>query len=584
MSERSTDHIFQRWYKSAEDYERQWRKENDRYFSYVDGDQWTAEERADIISRNQQPTVINMILPTIDMLISNQVNQRSDIQVCGREQSDDDKATLLTALLKHVFDSVNYTYYETQAFRDSITGGRGWMECGIRNNEIGKDIITINHIPWENVKCDPFSRKPDATDARFIIKEKWVDIDVAKKLFPAAAENITTVFGDAYRGQEDEAQKYSGERSPMYRYYDKGSSRVKICECYYKMPEERTVKILNEKTGKEEEKTIAEEVVHYVVFTDEIILEGSADVMNLKANPSPLKVNYYPLIPIYAMRDKKGRPQGVVKSLIDIQDQINKLNSKFIWSLASNRLIAEEGALRDPDEARDEYQKPDGLVVLNEGGINKVKTDDKYRDLSFMANHIQFLLATQQRISGVNDSMLGLGGTNERSGIMQATRINQGAAMQTSILENLYFSKLQVALVVLRLIGTYYTDYRIIRITQPNGAEASYEFNIPSQDAEGNSVILNNIDDTIHYDVVMKKVPPFTTMRERQLQIFSEVAKSGVIPPPIAAKMMLYLSEIPEKENLIFEIEQFYQAQAQVAAPAGQIAAPAGQVAPPMPQ
>jgi hypothetical protein len=270
------------------------------------------------------------------------------------------------------------------------------------------------------------------------------------------------------------------------------------------------------------------------------------------------------------MRDRFGRPKGIVRDLVDLQDQINKLNSKFLWTVAANRVIVEEGAVPDEDELREEMQKPDGLAILNEGGLAKMRVDDKYRDLSYMSNHLNFLLQTEQRISGVNDSMLGLGGTNERSGIMQNTRINQGAAMQTTILENMYFSKQRMALVLLRLIGTFYTDYRIVRITAPNGLTDNYEFNIPERDEAGNLTgnIINKIEDTLYYDVYLKKVPPFNSIRDRMLTIFAEILKSNVIPAPIAGKMMIMLSDMPNKEDLILELENFYQAQAQAAAPA----------------
>lgn len=221
--------------------------------------------------------------------------------------------------------------------------------------------------------------------------------------------------------------------------------------------------------------------------------------------------------------------------------------------------------MRDPDVLREEMQKPDGLAILNDGGLAKMRIDDKYRDLSYMSNHLNFLLSTEQRISGVNDSMLGLGGTNERSGVMQNTRISQGAAMQTTILENMYFSKQRMALVLLRLIGKFYTDYRVVRITQPNGLTDNYEFNLPKKDEDGNVTILNKIEDTLYYDVNLKKVPPFNSMRERQLTIFAEILKSNVIPAPIAGKMMVMLSDMPNKEDLILELENFYQAQAQAA-------------------
>lgn len=571
MSDLVPNHMFDRWLKAAQRYEADWRKANQQAFEYYDGEQWTEDEKAEIESRGQQPTVINTIQPTVDMVRSLEVERRIDIQVSGREGSDDKKATLLTALLKHVFDTSNFEYYHSESFREAVIGGRGWIELAIKADELGKDVIAINYIPWEDIYIDPHSRKPDASDARYIIKIKWVDRDIVKTLFPESVNLIDSRFNDDYKGQEYEAQKDANDRG-FENYYDVKTQRVKICECYYTMPEQAEINVLDELTGESKKKTVTRNIVHYVIFTDEVILKGSAEDHSKNENPNG--VNLYTLIPIYCSRDRNGRPRGIVKNLIDIQDQINKLNSKFLYTIAANRVLMEKGAVSDSEEAKEEFQKPDGLVLLNEGGLQKVKLDDKFRDLSYMSNHLNFLLTTEQRISGVNDSMLGLGGTNERSGIMQSTRISQGAAMQTSIMENLYFSKQRIAYVALRLIGKYYTDYRVMRITAPNGTTETYEFNKPEKDQDGNPIqIFNKIEDTLNYDVILKKVPPFNTMRERQLLIFSEVLKSGVIPAEVAAKIMLTLSDAPGKEDLIMQVENFYKEQKAAQAQAAQMAA-----------
>jgi len=565
--ESSVTHKFDRWLRSAKRFEETWRRDNQLNFEYYDGEQWTENEKSEIDERGQQSTVINTVRPTIDMVCAQEVERRADIQVCGREESDDNMAQLLTALLKHVFDECNFDYYHSLGFKEASIGGRSWLEATVKTDERGKDIVSVQHVPWENVYLDPYSRKPDASDAKFIIKIKWVDRDVLKTLFPDKVDQIDSVFDDDYKGQEYEAQTDASDRGNDW-YYDPRTQRVKVCECWYTKPTKEYVEILNDTTGEKEKKKIFKNKVHHVIFSDEVILSGSKD--DDEKNVNPLGVDLFPLVPIYCMRDRKGRPKGIVRDLVDIQDQINKLNSKFLWTVAANRVIIEEGAGRDADEIREEMQKPDGLVILNDGGLSRMRVDDKYRDLSYMSNHLNFLLQTEQRISGVNDSMLGLGGTNERSGIMQNTRINQGAAMQTTILENMYFSKQRIALVVLRLIGKFYTDYRVVRITQPNGLTDNYEFNLPTKDKDGNDTILNKIEDTLYYDVVLKKVPPFSSMRERMLTIFSEILKSNVIPAPIAGKMMIMLSDMPNKEDLILELENFYQAQAQAtqAAPA----------------
>lgn len=566
MSERVPDHIFDRWMRSAQKFEEEWRKGNQQNFEYLDGEQWSERERYTIESRGQQPTVINTILPTVDMVCAVASQQQADIQVVGRENSDENMATLLTALLKHVLDNCHYDYQEKIGIRESYIGGRSWFEIGIFTDERGKDLIKVDHVPWENVYLDPFSRKPDASDARFIIKNKWLDRDVVKSLFPEAEQMIDSVFEDDYHGQEYEAQINSTGRSDFY--WDAKSNRVRVCECYYKRPERVKIKVLNEDTGKEQEKEIIKDVLHYVIFSDEVILQGSATEHS--RNTPDLDIDAYPLVPMYCRRDRKGRPCGIVHNLIDLQDQINKLQSKFMWTLMSNRLIVEDGATDNIEQVREEYQRPDGVVKLNSGGLSKIRVDDKYRDLSYMSNHLNFLLMTEQRISGVNDSMLGLGGTNERSGVMQSTRISQGASMQTVMLENMFYARECVARVILKLIGRYYTDYRIMQVTEPNGTRVNYEFNkkereVDPSTGEVQERVLHKIENVLYYDVILKRVAPFTNLKERQMQIFAEVLKTGTLPAEIAGKIMLELSDLPNKQDLVMQMQGIQQQQQEIA-------------------
>ena len=563
MNERVHNHKFQRWMREAVRYEEEWRKGNESCYGYYDGKQWTEGEEAELELRGQDPAVFNLIRPTVDMLSSLEVERRADIQVCGREGSDDDKAQLLTELLKHVFDSCNFDYFHSAAFRDAVIGGRGWMECSTYTNEQGKDLIRVDHVPWENVYCDPFSRKPDASDARFIIKVKWVDRDMLKKLFPASADDIDSVFEpDDFRGQEYEAQNKAGDRGDE-KYYDAKTQRVKVCECYYTVPEYETIEVLNEQTGKRQNKEVMKQKLHFVIFSDDVILKGSAT--DDAANENPFGIDYYPLIPIYGTRDRKGRPRGVIRDLLPLQDILNKLNSKIVHFMGTNRLFIEEDAVNDPLEAHQEVQKPDGLISLRPGGLSKIRVEDKFRDMSFASNYATQIVGMFQRICGVNDSTLGMGGTNERSGIMQTTRISQGNAMQTVMLENMFYSKQRIALVLLRLMGKFYTDYRVMRVTRPNGEVETYEFNVPQVDpATGEPAgVLNDIGDTLYYDVILKKVPPFNSIRERQLMLITEVLKSGVvIPPQVASKIILESIDLPNKTDLLRETEAIYQAAA----------------------
>jgi hypothetical protein len=400
--------------------------------------------------------------------------------------------------------------------------------------------IHVDYIPWEEVYIDPYHRRPDGSDARYIIRQVWMDRDEVKERWPGKSDEVNTGFTDTYEGQEKKAQMTAGSDRLGLTCYDKSSNRILLNECFYRE---------------------SDDSLHYCLWSENVFFIGGERSAN--EWPYPPEVDCYPLVPIYCFKDSKGRPKGLVEYIRDMQDMLNKENSKFIWTISTNRVIAEEGAIKDPDSFRDEWNRPDGVVLLEDGGLVRVKSEDHVRESQHLLNHMNFLLMMIQRTSGVNDSLYGVGGTNERSAMQQVNRINQGNAMQTAIFENLYFSTKQACRCILKFIGAYYTDARVVRITKPNGQIDYMKVNqeVAPQEAGGEPVKINNINDILKYDVIMKPVQAYNSTREYALQVFSEVGKAGVFPPEILAEIMLSYSDMPNKQDILYRIQKFYDAQ-----------------------
>jgi len=312
----------------------------------------------------------------------------------------------------------------------------------------------------------------------------------------------------------------------------------------------------------------------YVLFAGNIFLAGSEDPE--AENEDPIGINMFPLVPFTAFRKRGGEPQGLIRLIRDPQDQVNKLNSKYLWCVSSNRLMIEESAVDDKDDFQNEWNKPNGVAICNDGKLGAIRPDDNARDLSGLSNQLNFMLAMIQKTSGVNDAMLGVGGTNERSATQQRTRIAQGSRIQTSIIENFYFTNKRISQVTLRQIAKYYDTERVIRITEPNGDISHLKVNMPlNVDPEtGELEIFADISDVMKYDVILKEVEPFDSTREITLSSQSEAAKSGALAPEVMGELLLTLSDIPHKEELIARNEELLQQrQAQEAALAQQQAA-----------
>lgn len=571
------NHRFHKWLNGAILFERAWRKRNITNFDFYDGEQWESDAKAVIESRGQLAAVLNIIRPMVDMVLALEADRRIDFQIVPREASDDLVARLLTELLKQVSDANDCDYYNSRAFREAVIGGRGCIQCKVQKDDSGEKQVFVDHIPWEEVYIDPFHRRPDATDARYIIRGTWVDRDILAEKWPGKADLIMSAFNDDYKGVEYEAQIAACDRGVQY--YDRKTDRVQTFECWY-----------YDKTG----------TVRHVIFAENVFLEGNPDPAAESENESPYKHNIIPLIPLYAFRTHKGEPKGLVEYLLDLQRMLNKENSKYLWNVSANRIMAEDGAIDDFDNIREEWNRPDGVVKLNPGGLGKVQREDNLRESVQILQHMQFLLMMAQRTSGVNDSMLGLGGVNERSAQQQTARITQGTAMQSQLFDNLFHCRKQVTRTVLKMIGQFYTNKRVIRITEPNGTAKYMELNAPLKDDNGQPLKdeqgqvpkLNKIEDILKYDVVLKPVPAFSTVRQNTMQIWSEIGKTGALPPLFIGKVMLELSDLPDKAQRVYELEQLVgeqQAKEQAQAKAEMdlklaTAAGAGAPASPVPQ
>jgi len=538
---KAPDHRFHRMFVDAQLYQEAWRERNNDNFSYYDGDQWTNSEKETLNARGQQAIVLNIIRPTIDMVCAMYSQRKADYQVVGREMSDDETAGVLTELLKQVYDQNDYDYYEGNLFRTGVTGGMGWVQIGVEKDEMDEYQLRLDHVPWEEIFWDPYFRKPDGSDARYIIRQIWMDRDQVVRKWPDKGTELNVYF-DAYRedfeGQEYNAQYNTG--SSEFAYYDHRNRRVAINEVWY---------------------TDEQGNYRHCVYTSNIFLKGSEEDSD---NTYPFEgLNAFPLVPFIASRTRKGEPQGIVEWVKPIQDTLNKVYSKWQWNICTRQVVMEEDAVDDPDLVRAEVSKPNGLIMLRPGGGSKFQILKNIEESAHLSNMMQFLVGMGQRVSGVNDALLGMGGVNARSAEQEASRLLQGAQMQTSLLENLMFTKKRIAHILLRLMGIYYTDKRTVRVTQPNGAYNYYLLNEPYEDDQGNEIFYQ-IEDVLRYDVVLRPVPAFNSVRQNTLTALMEGAKAGAIPPPVVSKMAVELMDYPNKQQIMQEIEQYWQQQMQM--------------------
>lgn len=527
---------------------------------YFDSIQWSEEEAQNLKDRGQAPIVYNVIATSVNWIIGTEKRGRTDFKILPREKEDTKPAELKTMLLKYISDVNRLPFSRSRAFEDAIKVGIGWLEDGAQDEDDGEPIYS-RYESWRNILHDSASTEMDLSDARYIFRTKWVDVDVAKALFPGREAQIESACVDAtlMTGMEDS----DGDIPMDYAEFDRSNfgisravvthkrRRVRLIECEYRMPEK--VQRLRGGTFKGEVYD-AQDQNHI-----DAIASGASRVVNktmmrvriahmtvkdlLWEGPSPYKHNRFRFTPIWCYR--RGRdnlPYGVIRPVRDIQDDVNKRASKALHILSSNKVIMDEGALPEGtslDEFADEVARPDAIIVKRQG---KELVLNAERDLA--APHLDLMsrgISMIQQVGGVTDENLGRQ-TNAASGIAIQRRQDQGTLATNKPFDNLRFAVQMQGEIQLSLLEQFCSEQKSFRITNERGTPAFHKINdgLPENDITRTKA-----------DFIIGEADWRNTMREAAASELLEVI--GKMPPDIGMLVLdlaVEFMDIPNRDEI----------------------------------
>jgi hypothetical protein len=412
------------------------------------------------------------------------------------------------------------------AFADAVKVGCGWLECGIRSDPTEEPLFD-RWEPWRNIWNDPLAKEPDNSDARFMFRSKWVDEDIAIQMFPDRAEQIrqASVSHQLFSFSEDDDLGFTG----LYHAFTPGSTtiqsgramfsdsfnigtrrkRVRLIECWYRQP--KRVKLLRTRVHplmapdlrKQMMRMNGREVTEGVpTALQGLINDGHAslyDAVRMKVHvamftnkgmlqdmPSPYVHDRFPFTPIWAFRrDRDNQPYGAVRNMRDPQEDLNKRRSKALHILSTNRAVADDDAVEDWDEFEEQLARPDGIIKKVRGSEVDIQNDTTIarEHVNLMVQDMQFL----ENTSGVTEENRGEA-TNAVSGKAINLRQTQGSVVTADLFDNLRFAIQLHGEKKLSLIEQYYTEPKIIRITNDRGIESFQDINMPQQTDDGTEV------------------------------------------------------------------------------------------------
>lgn len=520
---------------------------------YYDNIQWTEEEAQKLKDRGQAPLVYNVIAQSINWITGSEKRSRTDFKILPRGEEDAKPAEGKTKFLKYLSDVNRTPFHRSRAFEDQVKVGIGWMESGAQDEDDGEPIYN-RYESWRNMLWDSACTALDLEDCRYVFRSKWVDVDVAKALFPgrhAVIDDSVTDFGFATAFGESDFGDIAMDQAEFERETSIGNGalvnyarkRVRLIEGWYRRPEQ-VKKIrgsaFNGQIFDENDPRHVEAVATGAAVVEKTMMRMRVAVMTttglLYDGPSPYRHNKFPFIPLWGVRrGRDGLPYGVIRWMKDIQDDINKRASKAQYILSTNKVIMDEGAVDDMDAFADEVSRPDAIIVKKSGKAIDINVD---RDLApahleLLSRNIQML----QQVGGVTDELMGQGNQG-LSGVAIQRRQEQGSVATNKFFDNLRLSIQIQGEIDLSLIEQFVTEEKQFRVTNQRGTPEFIKINdgLPENDITRTKA-----------DFVVSEEAWNSTIRQSQAQQLMEIL--GRMPPQVALVVLDLAIELMDPPN-----------------------------------
>lgn len=550
------------------------RQAENRYEMAVDEDfydhiQWSIEEIAELESRGQAPLVFNLIQTSINWLIGTQRRAPQDYKVLPRRKDGIASAERKTELLRHLRDVNHSNHAVSQAFADAVRAGIGWLETGQGDPTDGARVFDRRE-GWRAMLWDSRSQDMSLSDARYVTRMKWLDMDIAAAMWPdrigviemsresGLMSSVMSDYGDD-ASDSQEMDHHGGFGSEVTAGGAHIRDRVRCIEMWFKKPAVVPViqggqfrgEIFDEWSRGHWDDLVHEraslamrprEVMHVAVFTEVGLLD---------LRQSPYRHNQFPFTPIWGYRRARdGMPYGAIRGLRGPQKDLNKRASKALHHLSTVRVMLEDGAVDDIEELRDEAGRPDSVIVYKTGK-QPPKID---ANTEVAASHIQ-LMETDARmiqsVGGVTDENLGRR-TNATSGKAIMARQDQGSLATSTFFDNLRHASLLHGEKQMINVEQFYSERDQIRITDARGNPQWVDVNDPATP--------ENAIDMFKADFILEEEDWRATTRQAQAEQLVELLQQMAATSPQVVMGILDLViealDVPKRDEIVKRIRQ----------------------------
>jgi hypothetical protein len=359
----------------------------EKFRDYFDGKQLSSEVLRVLGLRKQPPIWTNRIRPAINGVLGTLIAAKADPRAYPRNPSNENEADVISKVLRFIADTNRFDQTKIDCAENHQV--EGICACII---EADGDDVPVSQVRYEEFFYDPYSRRHDFKDAKYLGIAKWMYAADVQALYPKAYQEM----GDPIDGAVSGLEATWGDRPEnTLPWIDKAKRRLMVVEVYYR-------------EGGEWMRCVycAAGVFDHQVspYRD----DRGHSVCPIEATSC------------YVARDNT-RYSGV-RDMIPIQDEINASRSRALHLMNSRQVQQSDPQAGpvDPTTAREEAARADGVIPA---GWRLVPTSD------MTAGNMERMKEAKAEIErmGPTPAILGRTGAESQSG--RARQILQAAGM-----------------------------------------------------------------------------------------------------------------------------------------------------------
>ncbi len=488
---------------------------------YYHGVQWTGHEIKVMKERNQPVVTYNRIAPKINGIVGVLEARRQDAKAYPRTPQQEQGAELATQIIRYALDQAQWPEVEAECLRQASICGVGVCALTLEQGDHGDPEVGLEVIDTDQFFYDDRSYRADFSDCMFMGVAKWLDLDIARSLFPEADVDLTNLVN---QGQMDNWQQYEREKS----WVNTDKKRLFVVEQWYK--EKRKWK--------------------YCFYASGLLLGFGESPFYDKKSQSISRFKAFS-----SFVDQDGDRYGFVRNLKSPQQEVNRRRSKSLHILGTNQIFMRKDDAADKNAVRKELARPDGIIEYE---LDKPELNTMLKGMD-MQGHFQLLEEAKAEIMNFGPNPALLGDAKNQSGRAIALLQQSGLAELGPFIRTYRNWKQDVYETVFSTVQRYWQAERYIRVTDDQELTQFLQINQLSFDDYGQPIIVNPLG-SLDVDIIMDESGDTVNTMADTFDLLGQLASAGIPVPP---QVVIELSSLPfsVKSKVISMLEAASQQQ-----------------------